>query len=281
MACDLSIAELNHGSKKCTTPVQPFVDTIATMVGKYWDRLHPEMEARQWGIQRMADSIGVSFQAIAKVRDGGALGTLNNIKAAKVLGLNPNWLATGEGKKYDLESPTAIPPPDHAIRTTSPPPSTMQPILAWEHPDDLPEGEFVLIPRLGIHLSAGNGCEQVEIEFIEKQPQAFRADWIRKKRLSPKKLASMTADGDSMEERIQHGDALVVDTSQTEVLDGKVYALWYDGGERVKRLYRLPGGGLRIASDNDRHPTIEVPPTAVEHVRIIGRVVHVSGEGGL
>lgn len=84
-----------------------------------------------------------------------------------------------------------------------------------------------------------------------------------------------------MEERIQHGDALVVDTSQTDVMDGKVYALWYDGGERVKRLYRLPGGVLRIQSDNPKHPTIEVPASEMEHVRIIGRVVHVSGEGGL
>lgn len=165
--------------------------------------------------------------------------------------------------------------------TANAPTPSMQPILAWEHPEDLPEGEFVLIPRLGVHLSAGHGCEQVEIELLEKQPQAFRADWIRKKHLQPQKLASMTADGDSMEERIQHGDALVVDTSQTDVMDGKVYALWYDGGERVKRLYRLPGGVLRIQSDNPKHPTIEVPASEMEHVRIIGRVVHVSGEGGL
>lgn len=157
----------------------------------------------------------------------------------------------------------------------------MQPILAWEHEDDLPAGEFVMIPRLDVHLSAGGGKEQVEIEFSDVQPQAFRADWIRKKRLKPKKLASMIADGDSMEERIHDGDALVVDTSQTNVVDGKVYALWYEGGERVKRLYRLPGGGLRIVSDNQKYQPIELTAGTVAHVRIIGRIVHISGEGGL
>jgi phage repressor protein C with HTH and peptisase S24 domain len=65
------------------------------------------------------------------------------------------------------------------------------------------------------------------------------------------------------------------------VQDGKVYALWYDGGERVKRLFRLPGGGLRIVSDNTRFPTVEVQPSEIEHVRVIGRVVHRSGTGGL
>lgn len=159
---------------------------------------------------------------------------------------------------------------------------TLQPILSWEHEEDLPDGEFVLIPRLDIHLSAGHGRDQVEIEFAEKAPIAFRADWIRKKRLKPSKLAAMAAIGDSMEDRIHDGDLLAVDTSQTEVIDGKVYALWYEGGERVKRLYRMPGGGLRIHSDNDsRYPDIVLPPADLEHVRIIGRVVHIAGEGGL
>lgn len=158
---------------------------------------------------------------------------------------------------------------------------SMQPILAWEHEDDLPPGEFVMIPRLGVKLSAGNGNEQVEIEFVEKQPQAFRADWIRQKRFKPAKLASMTASGESMEPRIFDGDALVVDTAQQHVVDGKVYAIWYDGGERVKRLYRLPGGGLRIRSDNPSYESIELTAEQQDLIRVIGRVVHIAGDGGL
>lgn len=158
----------------------------------------------------------------------------------------------------------------------------LRPILTWEHPDELPEGDFVMVPRLGVKLSAGNGHERVDVE-IDKQamPQAFRADWIRKRRLRPYSLASLTADGDSMEPRIQDGDALVIDTADTMVQDGRVYAIWYDGGERVKRLYRLPGGGLRIQSDNPAFATIDLGPDLVQHVRVLGRVVHVAGEGGL
>lgn len=170
---------------------------------------------------------------------------------------------------------------EHLIGEDSPQ-ITARPILTWEHREDLPPGEFALVRRLSVKLSAGNGHEHVELGQDETlAPQAFRADWIRKMRLRPDRLASMTADGDSMLDRIQNGDALVVDLSQTEVLDGKVYALWYNGGERVKRLYRLPGGGLRIASDNPHYQTIDVTSTDMEHVHIIGRVVHVAGEGGL
>lgn len=159
--------------------------------------------------------------------------------------------------------------------------SSLTPILSWEHEDDLPPGEFVMIPRLSVMLSAGNGHEQIGIEFAKGMPQAFRAEWIREQKLKPNKLAAMTADGESMEPTIFHGDSLLVDTSQNTVADGKVYALWYDGGERVKRLFRLPGGGIRIQSDNPQHHTIELQPEHVELVRVIGRVVHRSGRGGL
>jgi phage repressor protein C with HTH and peptisase S24 domain len=159
---------------------------------------------------------------------------------------------------------------------------SLAPILAWQYEDDLPEGEFVFVPRLRINLSAGHGSDQVEIEFVQAQPQAFRADWIRKERLHPNRLASMYATGDSMQPSIFDGDSLVVDTSQTEVIDGRVYALWYEGGERVKRLYRIPGGGLRIHSDNAaEYPAILLDKDHVGHIRIVGRVVHRSGKGGL
>lgn len=234
------------------------------------------IEREVGGTTEAAALCGMSPSQFANLRDGA-----KDSKTGKPRGMRKETARRIEecAKKPSGWMDTDHQDPTHG--TANAPTPSMQPILAWEHPEDLPEGEFVLIPRLGVHLSAGHGCEQVEIELLEKQPQAFRADWIRKKHLQPKKLASMTADGDSMEERIQHGDALVVDTSQTDVMDGKVYALWYDGGERVKRLYRLPGGVLRIQSDNPKHPTIEVPASEMEHVRIIGRVVHVSGEGGL
>lgn len=176
-----------------------------------------------------------------------------------------------------------LPSFSRAPRAAEPAPAypTLQPILAWEHEEDLPEGEFVLIRRLDVHLSAGGGRDQVVIDFAEKTPIAFRADWIRKKHLKPSKIAAMTASGDSMEDRIYDGDLLAVDTSQREVIDGKTYALWYEGGERVKVLFRLPGGGLRIHSRNTKYPDIVLKPEELEHVRIIGRVVHIAGEGGL
>ncbi|MDR3157411.1 MAG: helix-turn-helix domain-containing protein [Zoogloeaceae bacterium] len=158
----------------------------------------------------------------------------------------------------------------------------LSPIAVWEHEDELPPGDFVKVPRLDVRLSAGHGRAVAEVDLVKDRPQVFRAEWIRALGVKPGKLASMYADGDSMEPRIADGDSLLVDTSQTTVIDGKVFALVYADEVRVKRLYKRVDGGLMIVSDNERnYPKLEVPAEQMEHVKIIGRVIHVQGTGGL
>ena len=64
---------------------------------KYWERIKPLMDKMGIGKQGLADALGVSFQAVAKVENGGQFGTLNNSKAAKFFNVSPDWLATGKG----------------------------------------------------------------------------------------------------------------------------------------------------------------------------------------
>ena len=163
-------------------------------------------------------------------------------------------------------------------------PLRLEPIHAWEYEEDLPPGEYAMVPRLNVKLSAGpgSGANQLSFDFDDGQLRAYSADWIRKNRLKPNKLRVMKGAGRSMEPTIFDGDDLLINLAETEAQDGKVYALWYEGGERVKRLYRMPGGGLRIRSDNEREfPEIVLGPEYMGHVRIIGRVIDRSGAGGL
>lgn len=245
---------------------------FAVMAERVIDRALKWAREKGWNQSDFAERMGVAPANVTNWKQRGMPADLY-ARAATVLGRSVDALLAATD---DLGAPgvgAAGAPASSAVG--------LNPILAWEHPDDLPDGEFVFVPRLEVQLSAGHGRDQVEIQFMKAQPQAFRSDWIRRERLRPAKLASMYAHGDSMEPSIWDGDSLVVDTSQTAVVDGRVYALWYDGGERVKRLYRLPGGGLRIKSDNSEYPAIDLGPESLEHVRVIGRVVHRAGKGGL
>lgn len=151
-------------------------------------------------------------------------------------------------------------------------------VLEWESADDLPEGQFVLVPRFDVKISAGNGRATYDAQEKD-QPQAFRADWVRKLGLRKKGLMVVYANGDSMAPRINDGDALLVDRTQTDIVDGKVYALRYGSDLRVKRLSKRFDGGLLIRSDNSKdYPDEAVRPEEMQHIEVIGRVVHVSGE---
>lgn len=185
----------------------------------------------------------------------------NLLKAADFFEVEPLWLASGRGGKYRNDG--ADP--------------TLHPLLAWEHESDLPEGQFVLIPQIAI--SEVNSVPKIELR--QEMPMAFRADWVRERHLSPSRLGSLVANGDAMEDRIHDGDAIVVDTGQLEIEDGHVYAIRYERRTRVRRLYRTPGGGLRVKSDKAKYPELELSPEEAKMVFVVGRVVHVSGEGGL
>lgn len=62
-------------------------------------RLIEAMRLANKSTQNVADHLGISYQAVKKVLDGksSALNAENTAKAARYLGVDIYWLATGEG----------------------------------------------------------------------------------------------------------------------------------------------------------------------------------------
>ena len=122
----------------------------------------------------------------------------------------------------------------------------LKPILACKCSDDLPEGELVYIPPLDVNMSAMQILEQdPDDAVLSGCPIAFRANWIQKMHLKSQALKAFLANNDSMTPRIQDKDLIVIDTSQKDVLDGKVYVLYYNGGEHVKRPAKIGRASCR------------------------------------
>lgn len=69
-------------------------------------------------VSAMARDLGVSYQAVKKLLDGASksLASRNNAKAAEVLGVRSQWLATGDGPMLD----GAPPPQQWPFRDLSP-----------------------------------------------------------------------------------------------------------------------------------------------------------------
>lgn len=136
-----------------------------------------------------------------------------------------------------------------------------------------PPGGLMTVPRLAVGAAAGAGSESAGDALVAHH--AFDARWLRTLSGSPQHLSIITVEGDSMVPTLNHGDDIMVDTSDAaERLREGIYVLRRDSLLLVKRLVRAAGGGvprLNIISDNSVYPPeMEVPVTQVE---IVGRVV--------
>lgn len=81
------------------------------------------MKLSEMQIGTLAAHIGVSYQAIKKLLDGGSkmLNAENNVKAAHALGVSSEWLATGKGPMVERQDAREL-----ARRFDSLPMETMQ-----------------------------------------------------------------------------------------------------------------------------------------------------------
>jgi len=155
-----------------------------------------------------------------------------------------------------------------------------RPVLEWEHPEDLPPGQYVLVPHLTLRASAGNGAWIEDHEIETSGSLAFLSDWIRRADItSLKNLVVVDVVGESMAPRIQGGDVLLVDRGQIRIRDGRVYVLHTPDGFKVKRLSWRPNRIL-VTSDNPADPAnapYEVKESELDELRIVGRAVWVGG----
>src|SRR5262249_1894298 len=112
------------------------------------------------------------------------------------------------------------------------------------------EGEhLVLIPFYDVQASAGSGSlgDQERV----RGRLAFRADWVHGElKVPPESLALVTATGDSMQPTVGHGDLLLLNVRETEVVGDAIYALRMQDVLLVKRVQLLVDGTLVIRSDN-------------------------------
>lgn len=147
------------------------------------------------------------------------------------------------------------------------------PIDVWD--DDTPlDDDEVYVPFLKeVELSAGSG--RTAVHQSHKQKLRFGKMTLRRQNVQANEAVCVTVNGNSMEPVLPHGSTVGVDQGCTTITDGKMYALNHGGQLRVKTLYRLPGGGIRMRSYNrEEHPDEEYSATELlkNEIIVIGKV---------
>jgi phage repressor protein C with HTH and peptisase S24 domain len=198
----------------------------------------------------MAD---VSESVVRKWRDGISDPSREHLIAlSDATGVNLLWLATGKGPMKGEAAPSEYTPPYAAEK---------------------PAG-YVAIPLFDVSAAAGAGRVVAHEEAVDVLH--FKESWIRQElRASPSDLLLIHVDGESMEPTLRPGDVILVDRRADKPNREGVYILRMDGMLLVKRVQAMPGGVLKVSSDNTAYAPFEVRLAEIEgqDFAIIGRVV--------
>ena len=122
-------------------------------------------------------------------------------------------------------------------------------------------------------ISAGVGL----LAEIEERPKSinFEPSWLRSEiGVCPNNVFLMLVDGDSMQPTLKNGSMIMVNRDVDNLSDG-VYVMRHDNNLLVKRLQMLPGGIIRVKSDNSMYDPWEITKSQLdgEELALIGRVV--------
>ena len=185
--------------------------------------------------------------------------TTEKLEKIHQLGVNVNWLITGEGEMF---------------RNNNPSTNTLI--------EDL---SVIKIPMIDVKASAGQGMVNYieDIKDFISLPENILPAYTNKKN-----LAIIEIMGDSMEPTIKNGEIVILDTGVQEIRSGSVYLIRVFDDLRVKRIDRKMNGNIVIMSDNAVYPPEELAFEELENspLHIIGIIIlsmhsHVGRASGI
>lgn len=231
------------------------------------DRLRELMTEKGMNPKSLAEKLNVSPQVLNNWFKRG-LPARAAFLAAREFQVSVEWLETGN-VSFDGPPAPYIPPSNAYLDG---------PVDVWD--DETPLGEDeVCVPFLKeVELSAGSG--RTAIEQSSNRKLRFGRISLRNQGVDPSSARCVTVAGNSMEPVLRNGATVAIDAGNTRIVDGNMYAIDHDGQLRVKQLYRLPGGGIRVRSFNrDEHPDEEYTARQVQEqdFKILGRVFWSGG----
>ncbi|WP_186299169.1 S24 family peptidase [Halomonas sp. C22] len=211
--------------------------------------------------RELAKAIGITQPSLSELERGESRSSAYLVQIASVCGVDASWLATGSGEMLASDARRAGGSDEIELHNT-----------------EVVEGGFPLAPDevelpcfREVEFSAGDGRTQV----VENGGHTMRFPLAKlaARSVSPENAACATATGTSMMPTIADGSPIAIDKGTRHIIDGKIYALDHGGMLRIKRLYKLPLGRVRLVSDNsDEYPEETHSLMGPDAPKIIGRV---------
>jgi len=218
-------------------------------------------------IKDIAKKLGMSYYTVRSYLTGDRKISQEFFQKIANLGINVNWVLTGQGNMFIF--------PEVSRLTLKTPNKSKNLIKEFTINNETGIGgkeiSFFIVPKVKARLSVDTDSFEVNTEIIAYY--AFRKDWLLSKTTSPESIVLMEVSGDSMYPLIHHGDTVMIDQSQTEFVQGHIYAFGFGEEIVIKILDRLPDAIL-LKSYNSAYSDITLDINEWQNrVKIIGRMI--------
>ncbi|EGY28690.1 putative transcriptional regulator [Candidatus Regiella insecticola 5.15] len=207
----------------------------------------------------LAKAVGMAQSSVWRLASGGGASSKKLFQIARILGINPLWLAEGRG---DMQSTLGVDVPLSISNSA-----------AYYAPKEQAKKEVYplkIYNRIEWVLSPGVGDEK-DFEPMFWLPKIV----VVKAQASIDDSIVIEAQDDSMSPTINEKDMVTVDTSSKSIKNGKIYAVSFGGIGMFRTLFVLPEEKIRLKSNNQTdYPDIIAP---IKELTIIGKVYYVAG----
>jgi phage repressor protein C with HTH and peptisase S24 domain len=214
------------------------------------ERIKERREALGITQTELAELIGIKQQSVGSIENGETKNPRKIFEIAQALKCSVQWLKTGEQESNATQ---------------------LDGVSLWEDEGEDEEDDVYLPFFKEAQLAAGEG-RVVELD-CEGKKLKFSLRSLKNLGVKPEEAACMSVWGNSMEPVLPDGATVAIDTGSTDIRDGEIYAIDHEGMARVKLVYRLPGGGIRLRSFNsDEYPDEFYYGDETNKIRIVGFV---------
>lgn len=132
---------------------------------------------------------------------------------------------------------------------------------------EAPETNGYLVPPLSTVPSAAG------IKDLGDSAFAFHREFLESNGLDPQQILLLVAPDDSMTGRIEKGDRILVDLSDTEVHADDMFAIMVNGRPRLRWIRQdLEGSYVIQAERSEYYPDATITAEKLKQLHILGRV---------
>lgn len=233
-------------------------------------RLKYAMDQLDFSQEKLAERAGCSQASIQKILSGETKKSKFLPDIARALGIDIDWLELG---KMPIATAGEARSDYQRNRSRDGAPIALGELATWDDETPLDEDDVVLPLYKEVELESGLGRAQSQV--VEGRKVRFSRRTLKDAGVDIANAACATNKGNSNFPLILDKTTLGIDKGMTRIVDGQIYALNHDGLLRIKFLYRLPGGGLKLRSYNraeygDEEYTFD--EIMEQRIQIMGRV---------